>query len=77
MPRASGAAPRRSHDRSLACSRKHDDDRAIADFDQAIAPNPKYDYAFTARGIACQQQGCTSCDFSKAIRRFMRDFQAF
>jgi lipoprotein NlpI len=64
------------NNRGLAYQDKHDYDRAIADYDEAIRLDPKYDPAFNNRGAAYLAKGGLDraiADFNEAIRFDPRD----
>jgi len=64
------------NNRGLAYQDKHDYDRAIADYDEAIRLDPKYDPAFNNRGAAYLAKGGHDraiADLNEAIRLDPRD----
>ena len=73
--RGSGAAIAYNF-RAVARHDKHDLDRALADFDQAVRLDPNYANAFNNRGIAWQAKGNLDraiADHSEAIRLDPKD----
>jgi tetratricopeptide (TPR) repeat protein len=57
--------------RGIAYSQKHDYDRGIADFSEAILLNPKLAMAFYLRGVAYDANGNhdrAAADLNEAIR---------
>ncbi len=59
------------YNRGIACGEKREDERAIADYNQAIVHNPEYASAFFARGNAYFLKGereRSMADYTRAIR---------
>src|SRR6516165_1397499 len=59
------------YNRGLAYQEKGDNDRAIADYDQAIRLDPKYAFAYNGRGNAYKAKGDNDraiADYDQAIR---------
>jgi tetratricopeptide (TPR) repeat protein len=71
IPRRSGSIPSPPNNRGAAYAAKHDYDRAIADFDEAIRLDPKSSSAIGYRGFAYdakQDYDRAIADYNEAIR---------
>ena len=68
------------HSRGLAYYDKGDDDRAIADYNEAIRLDPNFAYAYSSRGLAYDHKGDlgrADPDYNQAIRLDPKFAQAY
>jgi tetratricopeptide (TPR) repeat protein len=68
------------YSRGLAYYDKGDDDRAIAEFNEAIRLDPKFAYAYSSRGLAYDHKGDlghADPDYNEAIRLDPKYAQAY
>ena len=68
------------NNRGITWYRRGDLDRAIADYDQAIRLDPKYEYAYANRGAAWATKGGLDramADFDPAVRLDPKDAEAY
>ena len=68
------------YSRGLAYYDKGDDDRAIAEYNEAIRLDPKFAYAYSSRGLAYDHKGDldrASPDYNEAIRLDPKYAQAY
>ena len=68
------------YSRGLAYYDKGDDDRAIAEFNEAIRLDPKFAYAYSSRGLAYDHKGNldrADPDYNEAIRLDPKYAQAY